>query len=111
MKSIKWIKKIKSEEDKALIIAKIIKWLFKFILKLLKYEFYVSECQGFFHKLTFIHKSEWKRREDKVFNDLILDETIEKVHSNSEEIVSKRNPARIRFIPKKVGLRPIISVK
>lgn len=105
------MRKIKRDDIKALIIAKIIKWLFRFILRLLKHEFYVSECQGFFHKLTFIRKIEWKRREDKAFNDLILDQTIEKVNGNHEDFISKRKPARIRFLPKKIGIRPITFVK
>lgn len=112
-KPVRWLKDVKSNSTKIIIITKLMKWLWKVTKSLIASKYYVTEAQGSCYKLIYIPKKKWQSRTDKELNLMIHKGILEPVTTEEEAnaLQAKRRPATVRWLPKSTGLRPIIFLK
>lgn len=96
-----------SAKEKACVV--IVKWLWTLVKRLVAWCFYVSEKQEASNQLVFIPKRVWQSETQKSFDALM--ESSLKLLSPTEagELVGFTTPGRMRWVPKREGLRPIMS--
>lgn len=114
LKYIRWFRKFgnPSFKLKTNFTAKLLLWLWRISKKLVASQCYVSEVQGCYNKLTFVSKNVWQRITDRAFKSLISCGSFRSLdREEAEKMLACRQQAKLRWLPKEIGLRPIISVR
>lgn len=113
-KNIQWLNGTsdKCSEFKSICTAKLLLWLWRISKKLVASQYYISEKQGYNNKLVFFEKSAWQKSTDKAFKKLVSQGSFKHLELDEANCTtSVRKRARLRWLPKEQGLRPIISVR
>lgn len=106
-----WLQSVQCNEIKILLMAKLVKWLWRVTKRLIASKYYVTEAQGSF-KLIYIPKKAWQSRTDQKLNSMIHLGILKPLPEEEvKSVEAKRRPAVVRWLPKSEGLRPIIFLK
>lgn len=114
LKHIQWFRKCKtpSLKVKSYFTAKLVLWLWRISKKFIATQYYVSEMQGSYNRLVFIYKSKWQQQTDRAFKCLVDSGSLRCLDSKeAKKMLLHRQPAKLRWLPKENGLRPIIYVR
>ncbi|XP_046676157.1 telomerase reverse transcriptase-like isoform X2 [Homalodisca vitripennis] len=107
-----WLKTVRETKIREHVLAKVVKWIWIVTKRLVASLFYVTEGQGCHHKLLYFPKKSWQSRTDSAFNYLVTSGTLQPLDKvEAERLAALRKPASLRWLPKKIGLRPVVSVK
>uniref|UniRef100_A0A1B6M5A4 Telomerase reverse transcriptase n=1 Tax=Graphocephala atropunctata TaxID=36148 RepID=A0A1B6M5A4_9HEMI len=80
--------------------------------RLIASQFYVTEGQGSHHKLLYFPKKGWQSKTDSAFNFMVSKGTLQPLSEpEAEKLAALRRTATLRWLPKTIGLRPVISIK
>ncbi|KAF2363862.1 Telomerase ribonucleoprotein complex - RNA-binding domain [Trinorchestia longiramus] len=113
----KWTNSMRTMQDKQYVVAKLLVWIVqRMILVVIRTFFYVTECAAFGHMILYYPKDVWCHMVDLTMNQLQKHRTLELVPTSEESrnLETKQEPEvtpRMRFIPKKSGMRPIYPLK
>ncbi|KAK8720329.1 hypothetical protein OTU49_013405 [Cherax quadricarinatus] len=116
LKDCKWASSLSNFRLKTNVIAKLFVWVMcRLVMVTLNSFFYLTEHAAYHNQLLYYRKRVWQQQHDRGLNALMNNDSLVRFSQEISQVVSPDEPRqnkfpRIRFIPKKQDVRPIMPL-